>query len=135
MIAGWCRTFAAVAVLAAGVGPAHAAETAPLPRATASDPESTRQRAEAAERAGHWDAALEAYVSLYLAAPAADIRDRVRACLRNSAQVRRHRDPAFQQFVLNLTPADALAVYADAVGKLATLYVDRDRATPGKLFA
>ncbi len=132
-----------VALAALGVflptGQAHptdAVPEAPAPRAVPADPARLRADAERAERLGQWDAALDLYLRAYVAGrPSADLRERIRVCMRNSSQIRRHRDPAFQQFVLSLSVADALNLYAEAVGKLSTLYADRDRAAPARLFA
>src|SRR5262245_26559589 len=88
------------------------------------------------EKAGQWDKALDAYLKLYLSDPSlhGDLREKIRECLRHTAQLRRHRDPAFQQYVLSLPLADALNVYAEAVQQLGTRYADKDRATPQRLF-
>lgn len=95
----------------------------------------SRTVAEAAERAGLWETALEHYLGLYLSAgPSAELRDKIRLCSRHAAQLRRHRDPAFQHFVQTLPAADALNLYADVLAKLSTLYADKDRATPPRLF-
>ncbi len=92
--------------------------------------------AETAERAGKWDAALDLYLKLYLGGkPTPELRDRIRTCLRNVTQIQRHRDPAFQQFILTLPVADALTLYTEALIKIQTLYVDRERATFEKLMA
>lgn len=122
------------AVLAGGV-----ATPAPLPPRAAVpsvDDAKVRAEAEAAERAGKWEKALELYLKLYVnGSNNADIRDRVRHCLRNVSQGQRQRDPAFRQFVLTLPPADALTLYAEAVTKIAANYADREKATVEKVFA
>jgi carboxyl-terminal processing protease len=89
------------------------------------------------EQAGQWDKALDVYLKLYLADPSlhGDLREKIRECLRHTAQLRRHHDPAFQQYVLSLPLADALNLYAEVVLQLTTRYADKDRATPAKLFA
>ena len=128
------RLIARVAVFA--LGGAVRAETAPPPRVVLPDAAKLRIEAEAAEKAAKWDLALELYLRAYVAGrPTADLRERIRVCLRNVNQIRRHRDPAFQQFVLSLSPSDALNLYAEVVGKLKDLHLDRDRATPARLFA
>ena len=92
--------------------------------------------AEVAERTGLWENALESYLGLYFTAgPSAEVRDKIRLCLRHVTQLRRHRDPVFQQFVQTLPAADALNLYADALAKLASLYADKERATTPRLFA
>jgi C-terminal peptidase prc len=119
-------SFAIVMVVAA---PAVAGPPSP---GTAPDP----LAALAYERAGQWEKALDVYLKLYLADPTAgaDLKDRIRECLRHTAQIRRHRDPAFQQYVLSLPLADALNLYAEVVHQLSTRYADRDRSTPARLF-
>ncbi|QDU22387.1 S41 family peptidase [Urbifossiella limnaea] len=125
------RRFAAAAVLLAALG--SAAPAAPL---SGSSPAQLRARAAAAERAGDWDAALAALLDL----PAADraepaTRDRLVNAARRATQARRHRDPAFQQFVAALPVRDAGQVFGDAVGKLAGAFADPGRATPQRLWA
>ena len=109
-----------------------------LPKSSAPRVDSAKLLAEAekAERLGKWDTALDLYLKSYLAGkPTPEVRDRIRFCLRNVAQIQRHRDPAFQQFILTLPIADALSLYTEALTKIQTLYVDRDRATFEKLMA
>src|SRR5688572_24505590 len=99
------------------------------------DPDALKSLAEAAEKKGQWEKALEFYLRAFVAGrQSPEIRDKIKDCLRNAAQTRRHRDPGFQQFVLNLPPADALNLYAEVVAKLQTTYADRDRSTPERLF-
>lgn len=91
--------------------------------------------ARAAEAAGDWEAALTAYSHLYVAdRTAPDVREKLNAALRRAQQVRRHRDPAFQQFALNTTVPDALNLFAEVVAKVRASYADRDRATPQMLW-
>ncbi len=109
-----------------------------LPKLSAPRVDSAKLLAEAekAERHGKWDAALDLYLKSYLAGkPTPEVRERIRFCLRNVAQIQRHRDPSFQQFILTLPIADALSLYTEALTKIQTLYVDRDRATFEKLMA
>ncbi len=109
-----------------------------LPKLSASRVDSAKLLAEAekAERLGKWDTALDLYLKSYLAGkPTPEVRERIRFCLRNVAQIQRHRDPAFQQFILTLPIADALSLYTEALTKIQNLYVDRDRATFEKLMA
>lgn len=144
-MAGWSgpKRFAAAAVgltaaLAAPPTVRSATSLPPDANPLVASAESTRLRtqAEADEKAGRWEKALDGYLHIYLSgSPTAELRDRICHCLRQTARYRRHRDPSFQQFVLSLPAADALNVYADAVAKIGTLYVDKDRAAPAKLFA
>lgn len=131
-MAGRISTLLAVITLTGAAG----AETAPPPRPVLPDAAKLRLEAEAAETAAKWDLALDLYLRAYVAGrPTAELRERIRVCLRNVNQIRRHRDPAFQQFVLSLPASDALNLYAEVVGKLKDLHLDRDQATPARLFA
>ena len=117
-----------------GSGAASGVESTPKSNVTVSDSSRHQADAERADRAGKWDAALDLYLKAYLGGkPTAELRERIRSCLRNVAQLHRHRDPAFQQFVLSLPATDALTLYTEAITKIQTLYVERDRATFEKL--
>jgi C-terminal peptidase prc len=121
--------------LLAGVAAAAPAEVPQKTPAIPTDPDALKGLAEAAEKQGKWEKALEFYLRAFLAGrQTPDVRDKIKDCLRRAAQARRHRDPGFQQFVLNLPPADALNLYAEVVGKLQANHSDRDRATPERLF-
>ncbi len=126
----------ALGLLLLGSPVALGAEELPKLLAPRVDPVKLLAEAEKAERLGKWDTALDLYLKSYLAGkPTPEVRDRIRFCLRNVAQIQRHRDPAFQQFILTLPIADALSLYTEALTKIQTLYVDRDRATFEKLMA
>jgi carboxyl-terminal processing protease len=117
-----------------GSGSVLHAEGFPKLSAPGVDSGKLQAEAERAERAGKWDAALDLYLKAYLGGkPTAELRDRIRFCLRNVTQLQRHRDPAFQQFILSLPVADALTLYTEAITKIQTLYVERERATFEKL--
>ena len=104
--------------------------------APVADAKSLQADAVDAEKAGKWDRALELYLKVYLNGNATpELRDRIRICFRNLSQIQRYRDPAFQQFILTLTPAEGLNLYAEALAKIHTLYADRDKAGIEKLFA
>ncbi|MCZ2343135.1 MAG: hypothetical protein LC104_15285 [Bacteroidales bacterium] len=115
-----------------------AAETrglAPSP-SVASNSERLLRHAATAEQAGQWSHALDLYLRAYTQfGPSPEMKERIRICLRNATNFSRHRDPAFQQYLVSLTISDALNVYAEVVEKLSTLYADRDRALPERLFA
>ncbi len=133
----WSRATAATLAVLGLTLPARSAErpaVAPAPRAAAPDPTRLRAEAEQAERQGHWGKALELYLKVQAAGSTTDFRDRIRVCLRNAGRLQRQRDPAFQQFVLSLPVADALNLYSETIDKLSTLYADRDRAAPARLF-
>lgn len=108
----------------------------PMPIVKPADtPEQLLTRAAAAEKASDWEKALESYLRAYLAGrQTPELRERIAACYRQAAQVRRHRDPIFQQHILALPSADALNLYAEVLEKLTALHADRERATPTKLY-
>ena len=113
-----------------------AAQDQPRLSAPSLDANKLQAEAEIAERAGKWDTALDFYLKAYLGGkPTPELRDRIRFCLRNVTRIQRHRDPAFQQFILTLPIADALTLYTEALSKIQSLYVDRERATFEKLMA
>lgn len=107
-----------------------------LVKAPSFDSIRTRAEADAAQREGKWEKALDLYLRCYFNDRAqTDLREHIRFCLRNASQATRLRDPTFQQFVLSLPAPVALDVYFDATTKLTNLFADRDRASTGRLFA
>ena len=139
-----CSKLSSRGVLAVGFlgavalfAPAAAADDTPLlVKVPAFDPVRTRAEADAAQRDGKWEKALDLYLRCYFNDRSqSDLRDQIRFCLRNANQTTRLRDPAFQQFVLSLPAPVALDVYFDATTKLSSLYADRERASTGRLFA
>ena len=111
----------------------------PLKPALAASEKSTaaqlHDRAAAAEKAGDWEAAFSAYCELSIAdRSAAGIREKLNAALRRVQQLRRHRDPGFQQFVSGLAAADGVNLFAEVAAKVPTLFADPARATPQKLW-
>ena len=132
---GSVRTFAAIGVVLTLFAPVSAQPLLKA-RAAAVDAEKALAEADVAEKAGKYEKALELYLKAYTAGRTdPSIRDHIRTCFRNVSQGERHRDPAFRQFVLSLTPYDAVTVYTEAVEKISKLYSDRDRASVEKLFA
>src|SRR5688572_20084853 len=125
----WSRP-AVIALATLGVAlPVRAADgpaEAPAPRVVDPTPAQLRAEAAQAERQGQWEKALDLYMLAYVARQSDDLRARIRVCLRHVNRLQRHRDAAFQQFVLSLPVADALNLYSGAVAKLSTLYADRD---------
>jgi C-terminal peptidase prc len=88
------------------------------------------------EKKGEYDKALELYLKAYSNGKAdTEIREHIRFCFRNIAQTERHRDAAFQQFVVTLTPTEAITLYAEALDKIHKIYVDPDKATFERMFA
>ena len=93
--------------------------------------EELRKAARAAEKNGDWEAAFAAYCHLYVADRGArDIREKLSLALRRTQQLRRHRDPHFQQFAASMTVSDAMKLYGEVLTKVSVMYVDRERATP-----
>ncbi len=124
------------AALLLGAVVASGAQDGPKLSAPSLESGKLQVEAEKAERAGKWDTALDLYLKAYLGGkPTPELRDRIRFCLRNVNQNHRHRDPAFQQFILTLPVADALTLYTEALVKIQNHYVERDRASFEKLMA
>jgi C-terminal peptidase prc len=95
-----------------------------------------RAAADAAEKAGDWEAAFTAYCHLLVAdRGSSDVREKLNIALRRTQQLRRHRDPQFQQFVSTTSISDALNLFAEVMTKVPNIYVERERATPQLLWA
>ena len=117
------RRFAIAVALLAAAADARAESRKPTPA-------EIRTAARAAETAGDWEAAFAAYSHLFVAdRTTPEAREKLTATLRRVQQLRRHRDPAFQQFTVNTTVADALNLFAEVVTK-----VPVRRPRPSKLF-
>ena len=102
----------------------------------ATQPKVLLAQAEAAKAANRFDKALDLYLKTWLAGErSAEVREQIHDCLRQTAQNRRHRDPAFRQYILALQPAEALSLYAEIVEKLSTHHAEKEKAKPEKLFA
>lgn len=100
------------------------------------NPTELRDIAERAEKAGDWDAAFNAYCHLFVADRASpDLREKLNASLRRVQQVRRHRDPGFQQFAAGMQLGGSLDLFAEVVQKVPVVYAERERATPQNLWA
>lgn len=94
-----------------------------------------RATAEAAEKSGDWDAAFAAYCHLYVAdRVSTDVREKLNVSLRRAQQLRRHRDPQFQQFASTMPLSDAMKLFAEVLTKVPVLYAERERATPQLLW-
>jgi hypothetical protein len=120
-------------LLGALVSPAPAADqpVKPTPPSRPAKPAQLRETAERAERAGDWEAAFTAYCHLFVADRATpDLREKLNAALRRVQQVRRHRDPNYQQFAAGTPIGSGLDLFAEVVQKVPGVYADRDRATP-----
>ena len=125
----------AVPLLVAFVCPAHAQELPRSDKLAKATPAQLRAVAAAAEKSGDWEAAFTAYCHLFVAdRTASDVRNKLNIALRRTQQLRRHRDPQFQQYATTVSVADALNLFAEVFTKLPVLYVDRNRATPQALW-
>ncbi len=96
---------AAIPFLLLFVSPLRAADDAGKPtkssKPTAAE---LRSAAETAEKAGDWEAAFTAYCHLFVAdREAPDVREKLNTALRRTQQLRRHRDPQFQQYAATTT--------------------------------
>jgi len=128
--------FAGIALLVAGA-PLHAqdAASAPAPKSVKPTAAQVRATAEAAEKAGDWEAAFTAYCHLFvLDRTASGVRDKLNFALRRSQQLRRHRDPQFQQYVNTTSIAGALDLFEEVFTRVPVLFADRDRARPQLLW-
>jgi C-terminal peptidase prc len=114
---------------------ADQARLAPTEKKAEPTPSQLRATAEAAEKAGDWEAAFAAYCRLFVAdRDSPDVREKLNAALRRAQQIRRHRDPQFQQYVATTTVAGSLDLFEELVTKVPVLYAERDRATPQVLW-
>jgi len=94
-----------------------------------------RANAEAAEKAGDWEGAFTAYCHLFVVdRSATDVREKLNVALRRTQQLRRHRDPQFQQYAATISSSDALNLFAEVFTKVPVLYVEREKATPQVLW-
>jgi len=124
-------TGAALPLVLLVVSPLRADEPNRAEKSAKSTPAQLRSSAEAAEKAGDWEAAFTAYCHLFVAdRSASDIREKLNVALRRTQQLRRHRDQQFQQYAATVSVADALNLFAEVFTKVPVLYVDREKATP-----
>lgn len=138
------RRFAVAVALLMGVIvlPSRAADPGSKPppptavRPAKPSPDQLREAAEKAEKAGDWEAAFGAYCHLFVTDRASpDLREKLNAALRRVQQIRRHRDPGFQQFVSGMQLGGGLDLFAEVVQKVPVVYVEREKATPQNLWA
>lgn len=120
----WTSGFAMALAL---IGPPAGVSAAALPDSVPA----VRQKADDLARRGLWADALELYVRLPRGERDPELYP---AALRHVMQARRLRDRPAQVVLGQLTPAQALGVYREALDKLHTRYVDRSRVTPALLF-
>jgi carboxyl-terminal processing protease len=106
-------------------------ESKPEPPPVKLTPKELREAAEKAEKAGDWDSAFTIYCHLFVAdRGSADIREKLNVALRRAQQLRRHRDPQFQQFAVSMPVSDAMKLFGEVLTKVPVFYVERERATP-----
>ncbi len=127
------RRFGAASVLAlsAFVFSAPPVSGAPEPkRAAKPTPAQLREIAEKAEKSRDWEAAFNAYCHLFVADRASpELREKLNTALRYTQQLRRHRDPSFQQFANGMPVDSGLDLFAEVFQKIPVVYADREKAT------
>lgn len=117
------------------VAPLRADEPLPSPKDARPTAAQLRATAVAAEKAGDWEAAFSAYCHLFVAdRDAPDVREKLNVALRRTQQLRRHADRQFRQYVATTTVPSALDLAEEVFTKVPVLYVDRERATPQRLW-
>lgn len=130
----WDRRLLGIASAVLLIG-SEARSAVPLPPPKPADATKLRSEAADAERAGNWEAAFAAYCRLYTAdRQSGDVRERLNDSLRRVQQSRRHHDPAFRQFTLNLAIDDGLDLFRDVLLAVPPYYADRDKATPQRMW-
>jgi carboxyl-terminal processing protease len=99
------------------------------------DLKALRARAEQHERLGEWDKACDAYYLLLRAnRNRPEIKERFLHCLRRYYQVYRQKDPSYRKEVLTLGYPQALKIYRYVVKRLADGALERQTASPTRLF-
>ena len=114
-------------VLTAGAADSPAKPTPPSRPAKPTAPQ-LREIAEKAEKAGDWEAAFSAYCHLFVTDRATpELREKLNASLRRVQQVRRHRDPNFQQFASGMQLGSGLDLFAEVIHQVPSIYVEREK--------
>src|SRR5262249_39997963 len=67
---------------------------------------------------------------LFVADRVPDVREKLNTALRRAQQLRRHRDPQFQQYAATTEGSAAPDLFAEGVTKVPVLYAQRGRAAP-----
>jgi carboxyl-terminal processing protease len=112
------------------------AKAQPLVRPTEkSSPAKLLERAAKAERLGDYEAAFAAYCELPVVERSVpEVREKLNAALRRVQQLRRHRDPGYQQFATRLPSGDAVNLFSEVATKVPGVFADAERATPQHLW-
>ncbi len=115
--------------------PSQAADPPAPVRPAKPTPAQLREIAEKAEKAGDWEAAFNAYCHLFVADRATpELREKLNTSLRRVQQLRRHRDPSFQQFVTGMQLSGSLDLFAEVLQKVPTVFAEKEKSTPQKLW-
>ncbi len=93
-----------------------------------------RDQASLAEKAGRWEEALDFYNQLTRPERDDTVQERIRSCLRHVLQLKRHQAWPDRDSVLQLNFSQALRVYGEALDKIRSNYIDRDKGEPTRLF-
>jgi C-terminal peptidase prc len=126
---------AAVAFLVASFAPPASGQEPVGPPRPKPSPADIRAAAAVAEQAGDWETAFTAYCHLFVAdRTAPDVREKLNSTLRRAQQLRRHRDPLFQQFAVSTSVSDSLTLFGEVLTKVPVMYADPDRTTPQALW-
>jgi C-terminal peptidase prc len=129
------RFSAAIALLGVLALPSLGAPEPPKAKSKPT-PDQLRTIAAKAEQAGDWEAAFNAYCHLFVSDRASpELREKLNAALRRVQQLRRHRDPGFQQFAMGMPLSGSLDLFAEVVQKVPAVYADREKAAPQNLWA
>ncbi len=97
--------------------------------------EDLRRQAQVCEKRGDWLEACRWHEEIIRRdRTQGEYREAYHRCLRQLHLVRRHRDAAYRQALLRLTPSQALDLYEQILSRLMSSYVDRSRAKLTTLF-
>lgn len=134
------RFVAVIALLSVVALPSLAADPlSPKPRyakpTSKLTPDQLRELATKAEQSGDWEAAFNAYCHLFVSDRSSpNLREKLNTTLRRVQQLRRHRDPGFQQFATGMQFTESLELFDEVFRKVPAVYADREKATPQNLW-
>jgi len=116
-------------VLAPSLAPGQSSDSAPNPA------DDLVKAARAHEKAQRWGEAIGSWWQVLNVDRAnTEAREAIARDVRHLHQANRHRDAAFLERVLALSPADVLALYREVLLKIQGHYVDADKVTVARLF-